>query len=83
MLALTFRLLTRRRHHGRFSRSVLKFDLRTSCKPRYGNSLQTAALLAKKNVAHDALTLANGKVRNVLARVGWIDVAESYRPHSQ
>jgi hypothetical protein len=25
----------------------LKFDLRTSCKPGYGNSLQTAALLAK------------------------------------
>ena len=28
------------------------------------------------NVAHDALALANGKVRNVLARVGWIDVAQ-------
>jgi hypothetical protein len=25
----------------------LKFDLRTSCKPGYRNSLQTAALLAK------------------------------------
>jgi len=26
--------MTRRRHHGRFSRAVLKFDIRTSCKPR-------------------------------------------------
>jgi hypothetical protein len=30
--------MTRRRHPGRFSRAVLKFDLRTFCKPGYGNS---------------------------------------------